>query len=337
LPETTRRSLPDNLDPLVDTLSNVVGILVVVVALTQLQVGDALDRLIELDASQRPGAHSQLTALEAQHAALAERLADGRQRREAVLARSAGNIEDAIAAAEAALERLEGLPKRSLLRSPQERDRLERRVAEASKRLAAQEASLRDRKEYATEIQKVPRELVARLPDPGLVTGEENWILCRYGRCYLADRTKLIQAGSRAIGKALAIDEIREVRPDEFESVAHHFRKRDIGDGNFRWKLVLEPQTRARLEWRSKDAGIDRTQLATSRALQSWLAARSPERDFIRFQVWNDSFEAYLEARQVIEAAGFRAGWDGFEADTELDLFLTFGRPLPIEGPVEVD
>ena len=44
-----RRSLPDNLDPLVDTLSNVVGILVIVIALTQIQMGDALSRVAELD------------------------------------------------------------------------------------------------------------------------------------------------------------------------------------------------------------------------------------------------------------------------------------------------
>ncbi|MBY0399256.1 hypothetical protein K2X89_03105, partial [Myxococcota bacterium] len=40
-----RSALPDNLDPLVDTLSNVVGILVIVIALTQLELGDAVERV----------------------------------------------------------------------------------------------------------------------------------------------------------------------------------------------------------------------------------------------------------------------------------------------------
>jgi hypothetical protein len=337
MPESARRGLPDNLDPLVDTLSNVVGILVVVVALTQLQVGDALDRLIELDASRLPGARSESSALEAKHSALAERLERANLLQDTILARSQGDLVDAIAAAERALATLAELPPEPTATSPEVTARVERELEEQSRTLDAQSEALRLRAEYADAIQRVPRELVARLPNPGVVTGEEAWILCRYGRCYLADRTKLIQAGSRAIGEALAIEKPRDVRPDEFESVAHHFRKRDIGHGDFRWKLVLEPQTRARLEWRSRETGIERTRLASSRALQAWLAARSPDRDFIRFQVWNDSFEAYLEARQVIESAGFRAGWDGFGEESELDLYLSFGRPPPREGPVEVD
>ena len=87
MPEPSRRGIPDNLDPLVDTLSNVVGILVVVVALTQLQVGDALDRLVELDASRLPGARSHTSALEIEHAAMSERLEEAGLRRDAILDR----------------------------------------------------------------------------------------------------------------------------------------------------------------------------------------------------------------------------------------------------------
>ena len=46
-----RRALPDNLDPLVDTLANVVGILVIVLALTQIELGGALERVIGLEAA----------------------------------------------------------------------------------------------------------------------------------------------------------------------------------------------------------------------------------------------------------------------------------------------
>ena len=183
----------------------------------------------------------------------------------------------------------------------------------------------------------MPREIVARLPDPALVTGEEAWILCRYSRCYLTDRHELIQTGSRAIGRILEDGDLRQYRPDEFDSLAHHFRKRDIGRDDFRWRVGTDPKPHAWLEWRTRDAGIERTRLSSSQALKAWLRARSPDRDFIRFQVWNDSFEVYLEARQVIEAAGFRAGWQAREKDEQLDLVLTFGRPPPREGPVRID
>lgn len=333
MPEPSRRSLPDNLDPLVDTLSNVVGILVVVVALTQLQVGDALERLIELDASRLPSAKHFASQIEIEHAELSERLADAESRQQAILNRSTGSIQDGVTAAKQALEALEKLPKSApptiSIAS------VEAQVQEQRRSLEEERKVLEHREQYVEEIQQVPKELVARLPDPGIVTGEEAWILCRYGRCYLSDRTALIDAGARSIGEIFG--EPHLIRPDEYESVAHHLRKRDIGHGNFRWRMITDPKPRVRVEWRSRDPGIERTRLSNSPELVRWLRARSPERDFIRFQVWNDSFEVYLEARQVIEEAGFRAGWDAFAEDQELDLSFAFGKPPPREGPVEVD
>jgi hypothetical protein len=71
--------------------------------------------------------------------------------------------------------------------------------------------------------------------------------------------------------------------------------------------------------------------------MRSWLAQRSPEIDFIQFHVWGDSFEAYLAAREVIEAAGFRAGWRAYEIGDELELALRFGPAAPVVGPVLID
>ena len=333
-----RRDLPDNLDPLVDTLSNVVGILIVVVALTQLQVGSALDRLIELDAMQS-GVESHVAPdLEERVAEASKQLAEAAPRREAIRTRHDGALSDAIAEVERTIADLQSQPAGAEPIEPTEFAALEARVEARSAELGERRQAVEQRTEYEDRLRNVPRELVARLPDPGIVTGEEAWILCRYGRCVLTDRARLIETGSTAIGQALGIDgQLRQIRPDEFESVAHHFRKRDIGVGDLRWRLETEPVPRARLDWRSRDAGIDRTRLASSRALQEWLGRRSPERDFIRFKVWNDSFETYLVARQVIESAGFRAGWDAFAQDQELELPVTFGRPPPREGPVEID
>ncbi len=316
-------------------MSNVVGILIVVVILTQLQVGDALDRLVELDASRLPAARDSASTLEARHAEVAQRLLEAEARRQAISTRSEHALAEVTQQANAAMVALDALPNRN---PPSDAlDALERELEARSDRLETQRKIFDRRSEYARAIQRVPREIVARLPDPEVVRGEEAWILCRYSRCYLADRHELIQVGSRAIGATLDHGDLRQARPDEFESLAHHFRKRDIGLGDFRWRVGAHPRPHAWLEWRSRDGGIERTRLSSSRALQGWLRARSPDRDFIRFQVWNDSFEVYLEARQVIEAAGFRAGWQPREKDEELDLVLTSGRPPPREGPVQID
>jgi hypothetical protein len=163
-------------------------------------------------------------------------------------------------------------------------------------------------------------------------------MLCRYGRCFVADQPKLVGAGEQAIGRILIHHlDARNVRDDEYEMLAKYLRKKDVGDGPFIWRFVTRPEPLARLVWKSRDGGIEASRLEGSPALQQWLGARDPEKDFIRFHVWSDSFETYLEARRVVEAAGFRAGWKPYEADAEFDLPVTFGAARPKERPVEVD
>jgi len=183
----------------------------------------------------------------------------------------------------------------------------------------------------------VPRQLVARLPDPEIIEGRESWILVRHGRVFLVDREALFDQGRRAIERIVPDGATRPLRPDEFESVAHYLRKSEIGLGAHRWQLTTEPAVRLRLEWRTRDGGIERSRLATDPDFARWLAARNPDRDTIRFHVWADSFETYLEARTVTEAAGFRAGWRGHEVDEELEIGLRFGAREPEVRPVEVD
>jgi hypothetical protein len=178
---------------------------------------------------------------------------------------------------------------------------------------------------------------VARLPDPQIIQGREAWLFVRHGRLYLVDREALFEQGRRAIERIVRDGTTREIRPDEFESVAHYLRKSDIGHGNLRWSLETRPAVHLELAWRSRDGGIERSRLATDPDFRAWLARHRPEVDSVRFHVWSDSFETYLEARTLVEAAGFRAGWTGHEAAEEFAIRLRFGAPLPEIRPLEVD
>jgi len=169
------------------------------------------------------------------------------------------------------------------------------------------------------------------------VVGRESWILVRYGRVYLVDREELFAEGSAAIQRILADGGVRQFQQEDFEAVARYLRKYDVGIGNFRWQLQTDPRIRVELEWRSKDAGIEIEDLETSEAFRVWLAERSPDVDLVRFQVWSDSFEAYLAAREILERAGFRSGWRSHEADEDFEIRLTFGPPDPDVKPVQVD
>lgn len=330
MPLSGRRTIPDNLDPLVDTLSNVVGILVIVVVLTQLQLGDALTRVAELDILRMREARVR-DSMPAESEALA-------QRRDALLRRTDGDVEESIVLAEETLAALSEMGAVAPGDEPRSLGELRERLDESQAELKEERAALERRDDHIARLQQVPKRMVARLPDPKVMQGRESWILVRNGRIYLADREKLFDQGQNAISRVLGeSSRDRFIRPDEWGAVARYFRKRDVGAGGFRWQLKTQPDVRVELEWRSPDQGLDHTGLDEELAMRRWLAARSSDIDVIQFQVWGDSFEAYLAAREVIEAAGFSAGWRGYEIEDELALPIRIGRAAPEVGPIRVD
>ena len=50
------------------------------------------------------------------------------------------------------------------------------------------------------------------------------------------------------------------------------------------------------------------------------LARIDPGHAALRFFVWQDSFETYLRAREIGEAAGFAAGWQPLPQDGEITV-----------------
>jgi hypothetical protein len=330
MPPPERRSVPDNLDPLVDTLSNVVGILVIVVVLTQLQLGDALARVAEVDfLRSREERARELMPAEAQALSV---------RNEALLRRTDRDVEGSILLAEQMLDVLSQAETAPRNLGSESLAGLREELARSQKNLGESKAALDRRDRFAGHLQQVPKKMVARLPDPTVIQGKESWILVRNGRIYLADREKLFERGQAAISRVLGVGiRDREIRADEWASVAHYLRKRDTGDGSFRWQLKTGSSLRVELAWRNRDLGLEFSDLSTNRSMREWLAARSPDVDLIQFQVWSDSFEAYLAAREVIEAAGFRAGWRGYEMSDELELPIRMGRAAPDIRPILVD
>ena len=324
-----RRAIPDNLDPLVDTLANVVGILVIVIVLTQIELGDALARVMLLDSVRTQREQSHAEAVPAIEQTLAER-ADALSRRTDV------ELDRAAALAQSLLAALAAVPADAPDRADEAGAELER-VAALRQALDAARVEAEAREAYAEAIREVPARMVARLPDPEVVRGREVWVMVRHGRIYLVDRAKLFDAGSQSIARILADGQDRRIREDEFEAVALYLRKRVVGDRNFRWQLETEPSPRVELVWQTTDAGIDPASLGADPRWRAWLAGLERDKDFVRFQVWSDSFEAYLVARQSIEEAGLRGGWTGYAEDEELVRILRFAPRPPEQRPVEVD
>ena len=324
-----RSSQPDNMDPLVDTLSNVVGILVIVIALTQIQLGDALTRVVGLERARVAQAEADEKARPDRFAALDARWSALSESRDAA-------PENLTQIAAELLAMIETLPDEETIdkRAPTE---LAKELAQVREERDHASEALNAREDRAERLTRVPPHLVARLPDPQVERGYVSWILVRYGRVFLVDREALYEQGSQAFERVIGPAIPRGVRPDEFESAALYLRKRAAGTDGFRWQLRTDPELRVELGWPAPDRGIEPFVLEHHPRLRNWLAARSADSDFIRFQVWEDSFEAYLVARQAIEAAGFRAGWRAWKSDQEMELRLSFGPAPSREQAVEVD
>jgi hypothetical protein len=324
------RGVPDNLGPLVDTLSNVVGILIMVIVVTRLELGEALDRVISIQA-----------AGQADRASHAEKRAEIEARTRALQERTDSAPGEALALAEELRAAVASIP----LEVVKEQDALEdtavRSLVESLEderaALEAERRNLIARMEHADGLKTVPARLVARLPDPQLERGYVSWILIRQGRVFAVDREALYEAGSRALQRVLGPAIARGVRRDEFESAALYLRKHRVGSDGFSWRLRNEDRPRMELEWPSMDQGRMPDQLARDVGWQDWLARRNPEQDFVLFHVWSDSFEAYAAARQAVETAGLRAGWVGHERDEELELNVQFGPRPSREQTIEVD
>ncbi len=301
-----------NLDSLLDTMANVVGILVVLMAVTQLSVHDAMQRIRTLEqedavAVGREGQEAE-RALAAIGALSLPAILDlarvrGLLERLRVVPAAAGPQEPAVVAADVASRTLQ--------------------VRRLEVSLARERTELADLRIHLSDLAARPQpdHIELRLPDPrpAALNTERVVFLCRYGRVVdpsLDDlERELIQTLQRIPG-----------------SVVDYFQQHDIGNAAFRWR-VANRGTVARLDWRRTDNGETVNEaIQPGSAIRTALAGYDPKRHFIRFFVWSDSFDVYLETRRIAEEAGFAVGWEAKEAGRD----LTFARNAP-RSAVPVD
>lgn len=245
-----RRALADNLGPLVDTLSNVVGILVIVLALTQIELGGALDRVLRRQAEQLAAEQDFVSSIPERQGALEART-------KALAARGLRVDGEAIALADEILDAIDDLGPAARIDAESVSEKLARLSTLRRENLDARRA-LDDRRVREDALRTVAKERVARLPDPRVERGLESWVLVRHGRVFPVDRKALFDAGTNALARLLKADASGGAfRQDEFESAALYLRKRRVGSDGFRWLLEPGRPNRVRLDWPPADRGIE--------------------------------------------------------------------------------
>jgi len=345
-----KKQVGASLDSLLDTMTNVVGILVILLTVTQLGVSDAVKRISttstikpeQIDEAQRR--FKELYSLYVQLKERLEALLEHGDDEEvaAKLLRLKKEIEDCEANIAVLMEIREARKAKAELEIKALRDEiqqlLDKQKREAEEKLAkrakiADEVASLKAQLAQTHAPEAPPAKIINLPNPRPAPEgtRPKTFLCRGGRVMFVDvegiqevaqKRTLFIIRRRKLGRDPAVGIDGKLLADEFNSDPVNDRDRSfdvqmIIAGRVP-KLVLEV-TRASSRYQRE---IKRT---------------DPDEFYLQFLVWPDSFEAYLEARKLSSKRGLLAGWQAQTTSGEytIDLGgdLRVGPPPPPPKP----
>lgn len=333
----------NSLDSLLDTMFNVVGILVIALVLTQMGAREAIKRIsASVDPKLLDEARRKLAAHEERRGELSELLDKDPQaelrRVTEQLAEVQRQIEKAQSEA-AARERQRQQQEQDLAALTEEERTLREQLEAALARKAELEALLA---EAPSEPSKDPPAKVVHLPNPRPAPDKARpvLLLCRDERLYPLDVDALrAQAQERAAqvirSQQLDRDPDKGIDPEKFVTA---FNARKPSNDYFRVAVFargVEPWLR--LE-RRQDRGQPALVIMRRNSLfRRGLDSLDPAAHYASFLVWPDSFELYLVARQVADAHGIPAGWAPQtmpgDYETPLGGDLRLGPPPPPPPP----
>ena len=114
------------------------------------------------------------------------------------------------------------------------------------------------------------------------------------------------------------------------ELVAQYCRENFVADEYLRWSVVVTEHgsdrfsARAELTQRSPTVGESLTGLASMASeFRRLLGTMDPDRHWIYFFVWEDSFDVYLAADRLAREAGFATGWLAYAEGETYGTVLT--------------
>lgn len=350
------------LDSLLDTMTNVVGILVMVLIATQLGVKDAVTRIADSDVvdaamveatrekllltkSQRDTIQAQLgdlapvddNAIKVQLADLRRQLDETRARvaqEDAVANQFAAKIADDQKKADEAKKKIQQIADTKAKREELSKDMT---------KLLEQESSLKAMLSE-TKVQAAPPPKVVTLPDPRPAPegARQVTFLCTNNRVYpiaaddwrdtIRKKAEFIVASRRLDGgPAVGVDPEKFMK--EFKKV-----NRRLSDDFFEVE-VYASGIYPRLKFIPKEnAGATEDEVLKPRSrFQKMLYVLDKSKYYARYIVLPDSYEVYLAARAISDQAGLLSGWDpqgeGWEYTTHMGGPTLFGPKPPPPDP----
>lgn len=305
-----------SLDSLLDTITNVVGFLVIVLAVLQLNV----------TWSSRPGPPSPGTPAPPKSRPSA---AAGLRVRLEEMAMKIKDAENEVAGrpSEPALDREKESLDKLLAKLEVEIAALEKKVKEARVRLAGIQRKIANPPPkpppQATEV------VSARVVD--VYTGggtEPGWrkksrmdFYCRRGRIYPFLNEGVINKCLKKVAEGALGGRTAIRGPADVNKLIAYCQTHDIGDAYFRllfrqgkgFMLVCRPRSDRQGE------AVGQIAAATSDYAKYLRQRCDPRKTWVKFFVFADSFEVYLAARAKAESAGLQAGWKPLKKDFEFE------------------
>ena len=315
-----RKMVEGSLDSLLDTMTNVVGILVILMAVTQFGVGDAVRRILtRTDAQLRDVTDEAINAARDQQAELNLTLNQVTERWE--------ELRRALPGEQASLTEIERVTNalRDELATPLDDTRvsrtelekqLEKDKAEAADlhaKMLRAEAELEQVKAQlakAPEYKPVAPKIIS-LPNPREAPKgkREMVIFCRDGRVYPVDEDGLARIGMLHLDRANP--QVNDDGKHDCKSVREYFAKRRLGDQYFRLRVEVHNYQPFLVLDRLADSGDSAEEInGPDSRFRDTLAHKSSDDFYLRFRVWPDSYDAYVAARQAADEMGWQAGWE---------------------------
>lgn len=341
-----KRQSEGSLDSLLDTMTNVVGILVILLAVTQLGVGDAMKRIrsslppvdpeqLQALLDEYRSQKDMLTQLLDQQDKMEETSTEDVQKKTLSLKEMMAEIERIRAALKkiTIAKRIDTAQLQKLVQTRKtEAEKLQKQLTKAQEDLAKLKAML-DKTPEPTAL--APK--IVTLPDPRPVPKGANQLtfICRKGRVYTT---------STEYVRKKAMDVIARLKPRSgrysADALVKYFATGKVKTENFTLKLripgyytyiVLEPN-----EKMGED--IARIMSPNSRFQSAIRKARIAKTYYGLFQVWPDSYETYLEARKIADRNKLPAGWQPRSGTLQIGLGTTLDfsdreKPAPKPKP----
>ena len=350
------------LDSLLDTMTNVVGILVLVLIATQLGVKDAVSRIADSDVvdpamieaarekllltkEQRQAVEAQLSDLKpVDDSAIQVQLADLRRKldetkvhvdhEKTVANQFSLKIQEDTKKADAAKKQIQDIADVKV-----QREALQVDLTKVLEEEAKLKAMLDD-----TPVQEAPPPKVVTLPDPRPAPegAREATFLCVNNRVYpiaaddwrdtVRKKTEFI-VDSRHLGGGPAVGVNEEKFMKEFKKL-----NRRLTDDFFEVEIYAAG-IYPRLKFIPKEnGGADEDEVLKPRSrFQKMLFVIDKNKYYAHYIVLPDSYEVYLAARAISDQAGLLSGWDpqpeGWEYTTYLGGETLFGPKPPPADP----